>query len=76
MNDPESSIFPIYDGYMLCYLQLFVDLIKEKLYDDVGVFAYGPNENGALRKFNPVRDNIYFNLYPDSLIELQQDVGC
>ena len=37
---------------------------------------YGPDENGDLRKFMPLRDNIEFNLYPNSIIDLQPDPGC
>jgi hypothetical protein len=29
-----------------------------------------------MRKFIPIRDNIEFNVYPDSEIQLQPDVGC
>jgi len=44
--------------------------------DDVGLFAYGPDENGNLRRFMPIRDDINFILYPDSVIDLQVDSGC
>ena len=75
-EDPSESIFPLYDGYIHNYLQLFINLEDEQIYDDVGISAYGPDENGIMRKFNPVRNNINFSLYPDSLIHLQPDVGC
>ena len=73
---PEESIFPIYEGYIHNYLQLFINLEENVIYEDVGISPYAPNEEGLLRKFNPVRDDITFKLYPDSVIELQQDVGC
>lgn len=57
-------------------MQLIVDLENHQIYDDVGVSAYGPNENGAMIKFNPIRENIDFILHPGSLVQLQPDVGC
>ena len=72
----NESIFPLYDGLIHNYLQLFINLETEEVYDDVGISAYGPDENGLMRKFNPIRDDIHFILYPDSLIQLQPDVGC
>jgi len=71
-----DKIFPLYDGYIHNYLQLFVNLEEETIYDDVGLSPYAPNEQGLYRKFNPIRDDIKFNLFPDTIIELQQDVGC
>jgi hypothetical protein len=76
MKDPEKSIFPIYEGYIHNYLQLFWNPEDNYIYDDIGLFAYGPDENGELRKFMPIRDNIEFNLYPDSVFDLQPDAGC
>ena len=76
LQDKKNPIFPINDGYIHNYMQLLVNLESNTIYDDVGVFAYGPDEYGAKRKFNPIRDNIEFNLYPDSEIQLQPDVGC
>jgi len=75
-ENPTESIFPIYDEYIHNYLQLFVNLEDGYIYDDVGIYAYGPDEKEIMRKFNPIRENIEFNLYPDSLIQLQPDVGC
>jgi hypothetical protein len=75
-ENPSHSVFPLYDGYIHNYLQLFINLETEEIYDDVGISAYGPDESGLMRKFNPIRDNIHFILYPDSLIQLQPDVGC
>jgi hypothetical protein len=75
-ENPSNSIFPLYDGYIHNYLQLFINLETEEFYDDVGISAYGPDKNGFMRKFNPIRDNIHFILYPDSSIQLQPDVGC
>ena len=73
---PEESIFPIFEGYIHNYLQLYINLEKGCFYDDVGISPYAPDENGLLRKFNPIKQNLDFNLFPDSVIDLQQDVGC
>ncbi|TFF97251.1 MAG: hypothetical protein EU547_04825 [Promethearchaeota archaeon] len=75
-NHPEDSIFPIYEGYIHNYLQLFINLEKETLYEDVAATAYAPDENGNMTKFNPIGKNIYFNIYPDTEIILQPDSGC
>ncbi len=76
IEHPENSIFPLFKGYIQNYLQLFWDPRENKIYDDVGLQAYGPDEEGNLRKFMPLRENIEFNLYPDSVIDLQPDPGC
>ena len=76
MRDPTNSIFPLYEDHIYSYLQLFINIEEGLIYDDVGVFAYAPDEKGIMRKFNPIRENIEFNLYPDSFIQLQPDVGC
>ena len=76
LENRDDSIFPINDGYIHNYLQLLVNLEGNYIYDDVGVYAYGPDENGFMRKFIPLRDNFEFNVYPDSEIQLQPDVGC
>ena len=76
LENPKDSIFPLFDGYIHNYLHLFWDPEENKVYDDVGIFAYGPDENGNLREFMPIRDDINFNLYPDSVIDLQPDPGC
>ncbi len=73
---PEESIFPIFDGYIHNYLQLFINVEEEYIYEDVGVSPYAPDEQGAMRKFNPIRDDLYFNLYPETKLDLQMDVGC
>lgn len=75
-NHPEESIFPIYDGYIHNYFQLFIDLKNDELYKDVAVNAYAPDENGDMTKFNPVGENIYFNLFPGTNIYLQPDADC
>lgn len=72
----ENKIFPIYEGYIHNYLQLFVNMEDETIYEDVGLSPYAPDEQGFYRKFNPIREDIKFNLFPDTIIELQQDVGC
>ena len=72
----EKQIFPLHDGYIHNYLQLFVNLEEETIYEDVGLSPYAPDEQGLYRKFNPIREDIKFNLFPDTIIELQQDVGC
>ena len=76
MEHPEDSIFPIFDGYIHNYLQLFWNPEENVIYDDVGMMPYGPDEKGLMRIFMPIRDNIEFSLYPDSLIDLQPDSGC
>lgn len=73
---PEESIFPIFDGYIHNYLQLFINVEEDYIYEDVGVSPYAPDEQGAMRKFNPIRDDLYFNLYPETKLDLQMDVGC
>ena len=76
MQNISNPIFPINDGYIHNYMQLLINLEENTLYDDVGVYAYGPDENGTMRKFNPIREDIFFNVFPDSIIKLQPDVGC
>ena len=76
MESPEGSIFPINEGYIHNYMQLLVNFEENTLYEDVGISAYGPNEEGEFNRYNPIRDNIEFNLYSDSIIQLQPDVGC
>ena len=76
MESPEGSIFPINEGYIHNYMQLLVNFEENTLYEDVGISAYGPNKEGEFNRFNPVRDNLEFNLYPESIIQLQPDVGC
>jgi hypothetical protein len=70
------SIFPINEGYIHNYVQLLVNLKEDKIYDDVGIYAYAPDKNGIMKKFNPIREDINFVLYPNSKIQLQPDVGC
>ena len=76
IDHPEESIFPIFDGYIQNYLQLFWDPQNNEIYDDVGLFPYGPDENGEYRNYMPLREDINFNLYPNSIIDLQPDSGC
>ena len=76
LEHPTESIFPLYEGYIHNYLQLFVNLEDDVIYDDVGIFPYAPDEQGVMRIFNPIREDLYFNLYPNTIIDLQQDVGC
>ena len=75
-ENPNESIFPIFEGYIYNYLQLFWNPEENAIYDDIGLMPYGPDEEGNLRKFMPLRDNINFILYPDSVIDLQPDSGC
>ena len=75
-ENSSGSIFPINEGYIHNYMQLLVNIEENKIYEDVGISAYAPDENGLKKKFNPIRDNINFELYPDSKIQLQPDVGC
>ncbi len=71
MNNPEESIFPLFDGFIHNYLQLFWNPKENKIYEDCGLMPYGPG-----RKFIPLRDNPDFILYPNSIIDLQLDPGC
>ena len=75
-ENSSKCIFPLYEGYIHNYLQLFVNIEDELIYDDVGLSPYAPDDEGFFRKFNPIRENLYFNIFPDTIIELQQDVGC
>jgi len=75
-DHPKESIFPIYEDYIHNYLQLIWNPKKDKIYEDIGLYAYGPDENGNLREFMPLREDIHFNLYPDSVIDIQPDSGC
>ena len=64
-KDPNSSIFPIYKGLIHSYLQLIWDAEDNAIYDDCAVNAYGPN-----KEFMPLREDINFNLYPNSEITI------
>ncbi len=59
----ERSLFPLYKGLIHGYLQLIWDAEENKIYDDCGVDAYGPN-----KRYMPLRDDINFNLIPNSEI--------
>jgi len=72
----QTTIFPINEGYIHNYMQLLVNFNKNSIYEDVGIYAYAPNEDGLMQKFNPIRENVEFILYPNSYIQLQPDVGC
>lgn len=76
LQTPEDSIFPIFDGYIHNYLQLFWNPREDKIYEDVGINAYGPDDEGRMTRFMPLRDDINYNLLPDSVIGLQPDSGC
>jgi len=75
-ENPNESIFPIFKGYIHNYLQLFWNPEENAIYDDIGIMPYSPDEEGNLTKFMPLRDDINFILYPDSVIDLQPDSGC
>ncbi|MEJ2278072.1 MAG: hypothetical protein P8Y70_10050 [Candidatus Lokiarchaeota archaeon] len=62
---PKKSIFPLYKGLIQSFLQLIWDAEENKIYEDCGVDAYGPN-----KEFIPLREKIEFNLYPNSNIIL------
>ncbi len=61
----EDSIFPIYKGLIHSYLQLIWDAEENTIYEDCAVDAYGPN-----KEFMPLREDINFNLYPNSEITI------
>jgi len=65
ITNPEQSIFPLFKGLIHSYLQLIWDAEENKIYEDCGVDAYGPN-----KEFIPLRDNIESNLYPNSTITI------
>ena len=65
MANLEKSIFPLFKGLIHSYLQLIWDAEENKIYEDCGVDAYGPN-----KEFIPLRDNIESNLYPNSTITI------
>lgn len=71
INHPQESIFPIYEGYIHYYLQLFWDPREDKIYEDCGLLPYGPN-----REFMPIYDNPEYNVIPNSEIDIQPDAGC
>lgn len=75
-SHPEESIFPIYDNRIHNYFHLFIDLQNDRIYEDVAVTAYAPNEQGERTKFNPIGEDIEFNLFPDTAIYLQPNAGC
>jgi hypothetical protein len=70
-NNPEDCIFPIFEGYIYNYLQLIWNPKTNKIYDDVGIMAYGPN-----REFMPLHENPDYSLIPESDINIQLDPGC
>jgi hypothetical protein len=60
-----SSVFPLYKGLIYSYLQLIWDAEENKIYDDCGLDAYGPN-----KEYMPLRRDINFNLIPNSEITI------
>jgi hypothetical protein len=75
-ENPNESIFPVFEGYIHNYLQLFWNPEENRLYEDIGIMPYGPDKEGNLRVFMPIHDDINFILYPDSVLDLQPDPGC
>ena len=63
--NPETSIFPIYHGKILSFLQLIWNPETNKIYNDNAANAYGPN-----REYMPIMDDPDINLYPNSNIIL------
>ncbi|MBD3196121.1 MAG: hypothetical protein GF317_13770 [Candidatus Lokiarchaeota archaeon] len=70
-NNPEKSIFPLSEGYIHNYLQLVWNPQTNKIYEDIGIMAYGPH-----KEFMPLHDNPDFSLIPNSEIAIQIDPGC
>ncbi|MFX1389308.1 MAG: hypothetical protein ACFE9Z_04500 [Promethearchaeota archaeon] len=64
-SNPETSIFPIYKGLIHSYLQLIWDAEENSIYDDCAINAYGPN-----KEFMPLKEDLDFNLYPNSEITI------
>ena len=73
---PEESIFPIYEDYIHNYLQLFWDPRENVLYDDCGISAYAPDEEGLMRNFQPVSENPDYNIADGTYVYLEPDAGC
>ncbi|MFO8017426.1 MAG: hypothetical protein R6U96_02225 [Promethearchaeia archaeon] len=73
---PEDSIFPIYEDYIYSYLQLFWDPRDNVLYEDCGISAYAPNEEGLLREFQPVAENPDYVIADGTYVYLEPDAGC
>ncbi|TFF85425.1 MAG: hypothetical protein EU551_04055 [Promethearchaeota archaeon] len=71
MDGSKKSPFPISDGIIHSYLQLFFDPKRNVIYEDCGIHAYNPG-----KKFNPLAENVDFNLYPDTKIVIHPDSGC
>ena len=61
IEHPERSVFPLYKGLIHSYLQLIWDAEGNKIYEDCGIDAHGPN-----KEYMPLRDNINFALFPNS----------
>ncbi|MBD3214610.1 MAG: hypothetical protein GF311_18510 [Candidatus Lokiarchaeota archaeon] len=70
-DNPDESIFPIFEGYISNYLQLIWNPKTNQIYNDIGIMAYGPN-----REFMPLHENPDFSLIPESEINIQLDPGC
>jgi len=70
-TNPENSVFPIFEGYIHNYLQLIWNPKNNKIYDDIGIMAYGPN-----RQFMPLHEDPNYALIPNSEIDIQLDPGC
>ena len=68
---PKETIFPIFEDYIHNYLQLIWNPKNNKIYDDIGIMAYGPN-----RQFMPLHDDPDYSLIPNSEIAIQLDPGC
>ncbi|MBD3229762.1 MAG: hypothetical protein GF329_16390 [Candidatus Lokiarchaeota archaeon] len=71
VESSEQSPFPIYDGYIHNYLQLFWNPKENKIYEDCGIFAYDPD-----KKFNPIQKDVNFNLYPETKIIIHPESDC
>jgi len=65
IEHPNASVFPLYKGLIHSYLQLIWDAEENKIYDDCGIDAYGPD-----KEFMPLRDDINFTLIPNSDITI------
>jgi len=70
-NHPKETIFPIFEDYIYNYLQLIWNPKNNKIYNDIGIMAYGPN-----RQFMPLHDDTDYCLIPNSEIDIQLDPGC
>ena len=65
IEHPVKSVFPLFKDLIHSYLQLIWDAEENMIYEDCGVDAYGPR-----KEYMPLRDELDFNLFPNSNITI------